>query len=102
MTMLSRIVWSVLIGSLIAMVWVGYKRGTFNQAGEKMRVGADRARGGLQTAGDRARERYMTARDRVRERMTAARDRGREGIESFGATAREKATQAGSRVERPQ
>ncbi len=85
--MLSKILWGVSIGSLIALVWIGYRRGSFDDAGQRMRYGVDRVKEGLQVAGNKARESLHTVRNRAEE-----------GMEVLGDVAREKATQVQGRV----
>lgn len=62
--MISRMLWGLVIGSLAALVWIGYKRGAFER--DNMRYGMDRVKEGLQSASHRAREGLRSARDRIR------------------------------------
>lgn len=86
--MFSKILWGVAVGSVIALVWVGYKRGAFDSSGEKMRAGMDRMREGLEVA-----------RNRASEGLHKVRNRASEGYEMLRHSAKEKAMQAQNRAE---
>lgn len=97
--MFSKMLWGLAVGSLIALVWISYRRGAFDRSSEKMRTGMDRMREGLIEARNRASEGLYKVRNRATEGLHKIRNRASEGYEMLRHSVRKTAAEAENRVE---